>query len=43
MAAAASAATSDPGDFLLICVSGLFSVIVSGLSQQLWSRSGSPT
>jgi isocitrate/isopropylmalate dehydrogenase len=35
MDAAASAAISDPGDFGLICVSGLFSVIVSGLCQQL--------
>ena len=34
-AAAVSAAMSDPGNVSLICVRGLSSDIVSGLSQQL--------
>jgi hypothetical protein len=43
MAAAVSAATSLPGDFAVIFVSGRFSDIVSGRSQHLWSDFGSPT
>ena len=43
MVAAVSAATSLPGDLVVILVRGLFSDIVSGRSQHLWSALGSPT
>jgi hypothetical protein len=40
---AIAAATSVPGNDMLTCMRGLFSVMDSGLSQHLWSDSGSPT
>lgn len=43
IAAAVSAATSEPGYELFTWMVGRFSVVVSGLSQHLWSISGSPT
>ena len=43
IAAAVSAATSVPGQVEFICVRGRLSVVVSGLSQHLWSTSGSLT
>ena len=42
-AAAISAETSEPGNFLLTAYGVLVVSMSSGLSQQLWSAYGSPT